>query len=227
MIQVFFVLIRGAASRTDLSDSSDLDIARWEEYRLSRYETIADTNRESMWCFSWNSTRRDFVINNKRYLPNILNSSPTCLQDMAAVKLKKHLVSLSSPPECAPTKLVTVLPVPFGFGSTISSWVKVSLYDSSVPSNFLLPFFFYQPFIHSIFEGRSFWSPPLGYYEDSPAYHLKRGARCTAQTSSCWFKPLSKCEVLGVVEGCDMSSTSSPVDNCIEHLNPRGIIQEQ
>jgi hypothetical protein len=56
-----------------------------------------------------------------------LNSSPTCLQDTEADKLKKHLVSLSSPPECAPKKLVTARPVPFGFGSTISSWIKVSL----------------------------------------------------------------------------------------------------
>jgi hypothetical protein len=108
------------------SEISTIDVPRWEEYRSARYELIEDGSRMKTWCFQWNSAQGDIVMRDKKFLPRIENSSTACTHDNDSDLLKQHLVRLSAPLVCNVNSLVTVEPVPYGFGSTISSWIKVS-----------------------------------------------------------------------------------------------------
>lgn len=59
--------------------------------------------------------------------------------------------------------------------------------------------------MYSLEKGLTFWSPSLGYYADNRSNRtngVNEKLRCKKDSLSCWFRPLSRCEEINVIEDC-------------------------
>lgn len=81
-------------------------------------------------CYPFNQLPHDFTLKMSSFIPKVFdNFTGPCSNDTAAHKLGDYLEQLSSPPGCPVSLLLTTSPVPYGVGSSISSWIKVNLID--------------------------------------------------------------------------------------------------
>lgn len=101
-------------------------------------------------CFAFESMSHNFMTTHSRFVPDLKAgvSGERC-QDPLADFLRKEIVLRQSAANCSAKNMITTLPMPVGFGSMMSSFVK--------------------PFMYSLDNNLVFVSPPLGRYEDVPA----------------------------------------------------------
>jgi hypothetical protein len=155
-------------------------------------------------CYPFSSKPHDYLLKNTYFYPDARSGSPgPCIDKMAAT-LRQHLHDLSAPAKCVNTKQVVTGGPPFGFGSTVTSWVRVSSHACTHFPKFvdLSIFIAKQPLVYALDHNLSFWSPNLGAYKD--LYTHSTRARCNQTSTACFFEPLSRCETTQI-EGCFVS----------------------
>jgi hypothetical protein len=79
-------------------------------------------------CYAFSSKPHDYLLKNTFFYPDARSGTPGTCSDAATATLLQHLQQLSEPTTCVNKKQVITGGPPFGFGSTITSWVKVSTF---------------------------------------------------------------------------------------------------
>jgi hypothetical protein len=112
------------------------------------------------------------------FFPSLTSGAAgVCSDDSYAEQLRGELLSMAAPSSCF--NCVRELSPIAGFGSMVSSWVK--------------------PLMYAMENNKTFLSPTLGAYKDKDdvALSASRSFRCEdSTTTTCFFEPLSRCEVV-------------------------------
>ena len=157
-------------------------------------------------CYAFTSKPHDYLLRNTFFYPDVQSGERGACADKMTNILRQHLREVAAPAQCLNKNQITTGGPPFGFGSMITSWVKVSQCKLIVRELFALivlknalSFICLQPLMYALDNNISFWSPNLGSYKDQYTHTIH--ARCNLTSTACFFEPLSRCET-AQIDGC-------------------------
>jgi hypothetical protein len=76
-------------------------------------------------CYPFSSRPHDYLLKNTFFYPDAQSGAPGPCSDMLTATLRQHLHDVSAPAKCVNKNQVITGGPPFGFGSAVTSWVKV------------------------------------------------------------------------------------------------------
>jgi len=79
-------------------------------------------------CYAFASKPHNYLLQNTFFYPDARSGVPGPCNDEMTKVLRQHLLDAASPSTCVNSNQVTTGGPPFGFGSMITSWVKVCQY---------------------------------------------------------------------------------------------------